>query len=192
MASAKLKINVNDVIDSADESSAKKRAWKKVFKENPSAVVEYGLRVVDEIISRTSTGIDINGKSFKPYSKSYKKSDNFKIYGKDSTVDLKLTGSMLADLSVTKTSSTSVLLHFPTGEENDKAARHNYGLKGMPKREFMGISDEDSTKILKGVVKDYNAGIGDLLTSEQKLSVSTNDVSGNVSSADLDEEEGEL
>ncbi len=192
MPSAKLKLNVNSIISGSSESNAKKRAWKKVFIENPSAVVEFGLRVIDKIIERTLGGSDVNDRAFKPYSRVYKKSDVFKIYGKDSTVDLKLTGSMLADLSATKVSDSSVLLHFPTEEENLKASRHNFGLAGMPERKFMGISNDDSMIILKSVVSDYNDGIGDLLSQTNDTQVSVEDNGSTVSAGDVGSVDGEI
>jgi len=56
-----------------------------------------------EIQKRTANGIDINGKSFKPYSKAYIESPEFTRQGKDpNRVNLMLTGRMRNSIMPTR------------------------------------------------------------------------------------------
>lgn len=136
--------------------------WQKVAIEIPK---DYGpierkaiaLEIVDFIRNRTqSKRVDKDGKPFASYSKSYVKSLDFKIGGKSkSKVDLTLSGDMLGALDLLSHKSGKIIVGFENGsQENARADGNIRGTYGNtkpvgPARDFLGISDEDLTKILK-------------------------------------------
>lgn len=126
---------------------------------------EYGQRLIDEIVRRTrDENVDINGKKFEGYSKTYESSQVFEIYGKsEKTVDLTLTGEMLSNMIVRDNSSDGIRLEFASQEQNDKAHGH---INGIPKkrgkrvgkvvRDFFGVPEDKQVEILKATIKDFN------------------------------------
>lgn len=118
---------------------------------------EFGKRIVDEIVKRTESGIDKKDNAFKPgYSTIYKKSTIFKIFkGAKRTVDLHLTGEMLADLDVIKVNRNSIVLGFPSTEQEAKAHGHINGGNNLPVRDFFGLPISEQSKILTETIKDF-------------------------------------
>lgn len=108
--------------------------------------------IVEFILRRTERGLDKNNKKFKTYSESYSESLDFKIAGKSKGhVDLQLSGDMLTELQVLNTSASGfITIGFEAGsEENDKAAWQRNNLRpSFPKRDFLGITDSDLSKII--------------------------------------------
>lgn len=149
------RIDLNQVLKAGDFSSKQRRALKRSIKDS-TFKREFAERVVDEINSRTDRGIDKNGNSFRPYSKAYKNSKVFAIYGKSSRVNLKLTGEMRASIRTSKISSTSVTIDLASEEQKVKANRHIMG-DGVPVRDFMGLPMNELTKILKETSKDLES-----------------------------------
>lgn len=122
---------------------------------------EFGNRVIDEIVRRTrEDNIDKNGKGFAKYSKSYKESEIFKIYGKDaSDINLTLSGEMLANMAVTKTDTQGPQIAFLSQTQNDKAHGHIHGIKtkkGKVVRDFFGLPEKEQADILMNTLKDFN------------------------------------
>lgn len=108
--------------------------------------------ILQFILRRTERGLDKDNAPFKKYSTSYSESLDFKIAGKSKNhVDLQLSGDMLTELQILNTSVTGfITIGFEAGtEENDRAAWQRNNLKpGFPKRDFLGIADEDLAKII--------------------------------------------
>lgn len=127
---------------------------KKYRPEERKAIAQ---EVVDFIVERTLSGKDKDNINFKPYSKSYVKSLDFKIAGKSaSNVNLKLSGDMLASLKPLTHRSGSITVGYEAGDENNGKAEGNikgtYGNKKQvaPKRDFLGIKEGTlRNKILK-------------------------------------------
>jgi hypothetical protein len=111
-------------------------------------------RVIDEIVSRTQDGKDKTGKAFKAYSKSYKSSEVFSIYGKGNGVDLTLTGSMLNSMD-SKLSGDTIVIFFSDDLDAAKAHGHINGANYLPKRDFFGLPDKVINQLFKESVKDY-------------------------------------
>jgi hypothetical protein len=116
--------------------------------------------IVERIVERTSQGKDVDGNRFPAYSPKYKESLDFKIAGKGNTVDLQLSGDMLASLKVLKHTRNWIEVGFDkNSDENARAdgnIRGTYGQKTpIPgkARNFLGISDEDLLKLVKYVKK---------------------------------------
>lgn len=118
---------------------------------------QFAREVIDEILTRTESGKDKDGVRFTPYSKAYKESRDFKIFGKSSKVNLRLSGEMHASVGILGTSSNTVTIAIPGGEQEKKARGHINGSGSLPVRDFWGIPMDDQVKILKGILKRQNA-----------------------------------
>lgn len=150
----KLQFNLIDLLNSTEDS--KKAKALTPFVRQEAVKQEFGNRVIDFIKDRTLGGRDKNDVRFTPYSKAYKQSRDFKIYGK-SSVNLKLTGEMQASMGVKSLDGANVQINFVSKEQDDKARGHINGSGPLPVRDFWGIKKEDQVKILKSVIKDFNA-----------------------------------
>lgn len=123
--------------------------------------------IVQFSIARSKSGNDVNGESFPGYSEEYKKSRDFGIAGKDSDVNLTLSGEMLNEMDLISHKSGTLLIGYESGADINGKVEGNrigsYGGEADPEKErdFLGISDED----LKTILKKYPKG-----TKEQKES----------------------
>jgi len=165
----KLRININEVI--AQESDADKRRAFTRAARNDAVKLEFGARVVDEIIRRTQEdNVDKTGKSFRKYSKAYVNSTDFKIAGKDSgKVDLTLSGDMLGTMQVLETAGPSVTIGWNIDVEDEKAGFHVSGTGKMPRRDFLGLPKGEQYTILKSVLRDVP--VSDVPRSEVQSAV---------------------
>jgi hypothetical protein len=126
---------------------------------NNTVKVTYGQRVIDEIVDRTQSHIDKNGKSLGRYSATYKNSLVFEIYkGGETRVNLTLTGDMLSSLR-SKSKRNSIIINLDGDDNRGKAQGHitgRYGKKGRSDpRDFLGIPPNIEEKLLKQTIKDY-------------------------------------
>lgn len=110
----------------------------------------------DKWLENLDNGIGADGKRLAKYSKSYKDSLAFLAFGKDNTVNMQLTGGMVASVEIQKQSDKSIKVGFVGDEENAKAYAHMTGFQGhptlegkVPIRNFFGWSDDDLLKIAK-------------------------------------------
>jgi len=103
--------------------------------------------IIDKIVNRTTkdnTGWD--GREFKGYSKSYKKSDNFGIFGKSANkVNLTLTGDMLGNMDVSESNTDAIEIKIDRSDA-PKAFNHITG-DTLPKRDFFGLSKSEMREI---------------------------------------------
>lgn len=106
---------------------------------------------INLIIERTQSGVDRNGKTFKPYSKDYA---NFKGVS-TSDVDLTLMGDMLSAVDGTSEGDNVVLLINDT-TETLKAYNHNVG-DTLPKRAFFGITQDEAELIAAKIEEAPNS-----------------------------------
>lgn len=104
---------------------------------------------IDLMIERTQSGVDLNGKKFKPYTKEYAE---FKGVSRGD-VDLTLFGSMLSSLDGAA-DNDSVTLFINDETETAKAFGHISGFEGHPtipngkyKRKFFGINENEAELI---------------------------------------------
>lgn len=111
-----------------------------------------GREMVNVIRDRTAKSLDKNKQVFAPYSKEYKSSDDFKLAGKSSKVDLTLSGDMLADLGVVSVKKGQIEIGFDRDNQRAKAHGHITGANGnLPVRNFLGISEDELSSILRRV-----------------------------------------
>jgi hypothetical protein len=115
-----------------------------------------GEKIINRILDRTNSGIDKNGKPFKAYSESYINSNIFKIYkGGDTTVNLKLTEAMQADLDIVGYGEHTVQVGFTELFESQKAIGHITGARYLPKRDFFGLPKAELEDILMESIAEY-------------------------------------
>lgn len=71
-------------------------------------------KIIALIQERTAEGISATGSSFPKYSKDYKESMDFKNGGKSSSVNLELTGDMMASMELLEHNTGYVVIGYPT------------------------------------------------------------------------------
>lgn len=114
-------------------------------------------KALDIIQDRTESGRSWKGHKFKRYSDSYKKSDDFKAFGKSAgEVNLTLSGDMLGTMDVIDESRDKITLGWDDAEENAKAANHVGGVT-VPKRDFFNLNKKE-LKQLKDFAKELADG----------------------------------
>lgn len=105
---------------------------------------QIGNDIINKIKRRTAQGLDVNNNIFSRYSPNYEKSG---------TVNLKVSGDMLAGLTILATGDGWIRLGFASADSNDKAAyiQAPRGKKvgRQPIRTFVGISQPDLNIILE-------------------------------------------
>ncbi len=154
-----------DMQDLLSDLGREKQKALTGFVKKDSIKREFGNRIIDEIKDRTLRGKDKRNRTFrgargKPpgkYSDQYKNSLPYRVHAKRDKVNLKLTGQMQASISVVKTTPTGVRIGFVSNVQENKARKHVMGSGRLPVRDFWGIDKKEQTKILKGVIKDFNA-----------------------------------
>jgi hypothetical protein len=103
-----------------------------------------GQDIIDKIKRRTAEGLDVSNRPFARYSPNYDKTG---------TVNLKVSGDMLAGLTVLSTGVGFIRIGFDSAGTNDKAAyiQQPRGRKvsNQPIRTFVGISQADLNIILE-------------------------------------------
>lgn len=102
-----------------------------------------GQDIIDFIIRRTQSGIDVNGNLLAGYSPNYEKTG---------LVDLTVTEQMLNSLELLSQGPGFVRIGFTNREANNKAGyiQNPRGQKASsPARTFVGINQEDLSRILE-------------------------------------------
>lgn len=105
-----------------------------------------GQRAIDIIVERTRDNKDVSGKKFKAYSKEYKNSFEFGVFGKSNNVNLTLEGSMLNLLQVKSIEDNEIVIGWNFDDENAKGFNHNTG-DTLPKREFLGLRPNEVSQL---------------------------------------------
>ena len=146
--------------------------WQRIRVEipkefGPSDRDAIGLMAEERIRERTLAGKDKDGNKFKPYTKEYMQSIDFKNAGKSSKVNLRLSGDMLAAMDTLSHKSGSLLIGFENGtDENARAdgnIRGTYGQKTSTgkKRDFLGLSKEEVDQIInKYTIENKEISLG--------------------------------
>ena len=110
----------------------------------PRVREQIGEDIIRKIKRRTAEGLNVNNQLFSAYSDNYEKSG---------TVNLRITGEMLAGLVVLSTGNGFIRIGFASETSNDKAAyiQQPRGRKAgrQPRRSFVGISQQDLNIILE-------------------------------------------
>jgi phage gpG-like protein len=101
-----------------------------------------GTEIISRIVSNTQSGKDKEGKRFKPYTKEYATK---KGTGRGD-VDLTLSQQMLSSLFVKKIEGNKVTIGLKNRFSRLKAENHIHGVT-LPKRDFLGLKDEELVQI---------------------------------------------
>lgn len=124
-------------------------------KYKPSERKAIAYEILEYIRERTDEGLDKNGKPFPKYSKEYVKSLDFKIAGKSSgSIDLRLSGDMMAALDLVKDEPGKLIIGYRTGDPEAGRAEGNIrGTYGQSRstgirRDFLGIEPSALREIL--------------------------------------------
>ncbi len=125
-----------------------KEIFGKDFSNNPDLRDQIGQAIIDKMVERTESGVDISDKGFKPYSTAYKNSDEFKDFKNSSKVNMTLKGDMLEDVDIVSETTNTLKVGFTDDLETKKAYNHNVG-DTLPKRQFFGIRRKDIDEIKK-------------------------------------------
>ena len=149
MALAKLNLDKSDVNVEIDlEKVLGGSAKNEIVRES------FFQLLFDSMNERLDSGKNVNNKALKSYSKSYKDSLAYEVFGKDGTVNMQLTGDMINSVAIQKQSSKTMKIGFTGEDENNKAYGHITGMKGhkflegkVPKREFFGWTDKEVKSI---------------------------------------------
>lgn len=127
----------------------------------------------DLMVDKLDNGIGADGSSLKPaYSKSYKNSLEYEVFGKDGTVNMQLTGGMVQSLNILAQNATTMKVGFE-GEESVKAFAHMTGYEGHPTldgkvkpRKFFGWKDSELIKIAEDLKPAANRNQSSLSDSK--------------------------
>jgi hypothetical protein len=118
---------------------------------------------LDKMQERLDSGRGVDGK-LATYSKEYKESDSFKIFGKTSTVNMQLTGDMLAAVKELESSSGKIKIGIDDSLEAAKAYGHITGMKGhptlagkVPERNWFGWTDKELKQIAKEIKPEFKS-----------------------------------
>ena len=163
----KYKINLNEVFSRAYSGvDIETRTQLRPLLSDPEVKRTYGLKVKERIEKNTLDSKDRFGKNFPAYSSAYKESDIFKIFGKTSKVNMKLSGEMLASMRQIPGARQTVTLDFISKENNDKAHGHinganvGRGVRGphLKVRNFFGLPKDEEEELLKETIEDQGSG----------------------------------
>jgi hypothetical protein len=110
----------------------------------------------DKMLERLDAGKGVDGKALPKYSKAYKDSLEYAVYGKDGTVNMQLTGGMVQSVEILSQNSKKMKVGFVGDDENTKAYAHMTGYKGHPvldgkvkPRNFFGWTDAELKSIAR-------------------------------------------
>ena len=120
-------------------------------------------KIIDYVRQRTSSGRDKDESSFPSYSKEYKESDDFKIAGKSSMVNLKLSGDMMDTLSLVTHTDGELTIGYTLSDDIAGRVEGNViGSYGKPTgnsskaRNFLGIQKSKIDLIVSEVTNALN------------------------------------
>jgi phage gpG-like protein len=127
------------------------------FPDDETLRLSIGQRAIELIRERTEQGLDKNGRPFAPYSDAYKDSLAFRAHGKsDGEVNMTLSGDMLGLLDIIEEGTTKLTFGWEDELENAKAWNHTTG-DTVPKRDFLGLTNDDINKLYDEFKEDVEA-----------------------------------
>jgi hypothetical protein len=140
-------------------------------RDYPEVKDAIGEAIIQKIIDRTESGVDVSGKKFKNYSDEYVGSLPFKAFGKSANdVNLTQTGAMLGTIDIIQDKGNKIKIGWEDPTENAKAYNHNAG-DTVKKREFFGLTAADLKSISAEFKPDLRKSVNDevLLSKLDKI-----------------------
>jgi hypothetical protein len=123
---------------------------RKPTNEEKTLFAELSIELIN---NRTLDGDNVDGNKFSataPYSEAYAAKKGVPI----NAVDMFLKGDMLDSIKTLSETRDTVSIGIQGGLEAKKSHRHNTGSKGMPKREFFGVTKKEADKIVDTIKSD--------------------------------------
>jgi len=114
-----------------------------------------GQEIIDTIVERTQKSKFL-APAKQTYDDDYVESVEFAAFGKSKNkVNLTQSGDMLGLMDIIKEKGSTIRIGWDDDLENKKATNINFGIsKGMPKREFLGLTDKEEKKIREKFERD--------------------------------------
>lgn len=113
----------------------------------------FGPRIRDDIVARTTQGVDINDRKFAPYAPSTSATK-----GRTQPVTLTESGTLQSAVAWRKRSNTRAEIFIrPTADRDAIGAAHHHGTGRLPQRQWFGYSPSQRTA-LNSSTKEYIAG----------------------------------
>ena len=101
------------------------------------------MKLKNDILNRTQTGRDADGKPFKKYSAGYSSKEGKTV------VNLTKTGLMLNSMTQKIMSNDTAMIFFSNPTARERAKIHNNGTNKMPQRKFFAFGVADNASALK-------------------------------------------
>jgi hypothetical protein len=163
----------------SDKSKAVRNALRYIISDAQFKRA-YAQSVIDKIVERTQESTPYKG-SFPAYSKAYKNSLAFQIYGKSNEVNLTLSGSMLSNMVDKPKNKPMIEITFSNSLDKAKAYNHVTG-DTLPVRNFFGLPKDVEIELFR-----------DLASNQEEIEISeavreeTNSIS--IENPEIDEED---
>lgn len=116
------------------------------------------VQIIKQIVTNANNSVDMQGNPLTDYSDAYVKAKaryqtkgKTPNYGRASKVNMKLTGKMLRSIKYTKMGNTYEI-YFSDPDRANIAYIHQMG-RGVPKREFFGVSKQQEKQIFERYFK---------------------------------------
>lgn len=145
--------------------------------KNPAVQEVFFQMALDKLNDRLDKGVGVNGKPLKDYSEEYTNSLAYNAFGKDGTVNMQLSGDMLASLNISNKDPKAFTISF-SADESPKAFAHMTGYRGHPHldgkvkpREFFGWTDKELKEIANKIKPNTNSEQTSTVTDVQILTL---------------------
>lgn len=122
---------------------------------NPAKFPEAGQQQITRIKNRTAQGVDVNGRTFAPYSEKYAKL-RAKRGQRVSPPDLRGSGRLLDEMNVEVLNDHQFAIHLGSGDAAQIAAALNDGTAHMPARHFFATSPQELRQMMEAIVEKPN------------------------------------
>jgi hypothetical protein len=130
--------------------------------KNESVRAVFFEAALGRLVDRLEQGRGVDGK-LDTYSDSYKDSLAFKVFGKTNTVNMQLTGDMVAAIEELDSSGTKLKIGIKDKTESAKAFGHMTGMEGhkyldgkVPVRNWFGWTDKELKEIANSIKPEVN------------------------------------
>lgn len=131
-------MNVEISLDIKGLEQSLKKTQAEIYNMIPKALMQTAQFGTQIILDRTEKGVGINGR-FKPYTAAYAKFRQKE--GHPKTVNLMITGRMLASIKQQRLDNKSVRIYFGNAQEAKKAAFNNQS------RPFFGFNKPENDRL---------------------------------------------
>lgn len=133
----------------------------RIMQEVAEQMNQIPAEIIRRVKQRTTSGVDVNGAPFVPYSEGYGE----RVKGRRTPVTLVETGTMLGALGIVDETELRVELGFRSNTMRRRASFHQYGRGPNPRRQFLWL---DTTEIHE-FEEEFRAGILNAVPSGRRI-----------------------